>query len=112
MTDNCDGETPEQILIYDDVEPTPELIATSSLMKGGVIIRDQDIPKIWAILRQLHRKFAKTKNLHAPEGFRVVGAVDVEFLVVDDKSREICILQCRPHTVKYQILSEDEEVYF
>jgi hypothetical protein len=77
-------------------------------MKGGVIIRDEDIMRIWDILHLLHRKFApKKSSLVGPEGFQVAPAVDVEFLVLDSAAREFCILQCRPYTVKYQILSTE-----
>lgn len=74
-------------------------------MNGQVIIRDDDIPRLWALLQRLHKKFHQ-KPPTAPEGFEFSPAVDVEFLVLDDVTRDFCILQCRPYTVKYQVKSE------
>jgi hypothetical protein len=92
VTDNCGGETPEQMLIYDDNGPCPELISHSSLMHGKHILSTPDVNHLFHIFTALNKKFVDGSSHNA---------LDVEFLVLKNPQREIVILQSRPFKVHY-----------
>lgn len=101
VTDNCAGTTSEQILVYDDDQPTPEILATSSLSKGQPILYSDEIVNVlFPIFKTLHRKFA-IKKKEVGTGH----AVDIEFLILNNDNRHLIILQCRPCTISYSLVS-------
>lgn len=101
VTDNCAGTTPEQILVYDDDAPTPETLATSSLTNGQPILHSTEIVNIlFPTFKKLHRKFA-IRQKEDGTGH----AVDIEFLILNNESRDLVLLQCRPCTISYSLVS-------
>ena len=100
VTDNCAGTTPEQILVYDDETPTPEIVSPSSLTQGKPILHSEEIiSQLFPTFKRLHRKFA-IKSKESSVGH----AVDIEFLILNNPERHLVILQCRPCTITYQSL--------
>lgn len=101
VTDNCAGTTSEQILVYDDDAPTPEILATSSLTGGAPILHNDEIVNtLFPIFKKLHKKFARRK--------KEIGtghAVDIEFLILNNPTRDLILLQCRPCTISYSLIS-------
>ena len=101
VTDNCAGTTSEQILVYDDDAPTPEILATSSLNGGQPLLRTEEIVDVlFPIFKRLHKKFALRR--------REIGtghAVDIEFLILNNETRDLVLLQCRPCTISYSLVS-------
>lgn len=98
VTDNCAGTTPEQILVYDDDTPTPEILSTSSLTNGQSLLKTTEIvDTLFPIFKKLHKRFAE-KTMEKGTG----KAVDIEFLILNNEQRELVLLQCRPCTVTYQ----------
>jgi len=121
VTDNCEGETPEQILIYNDEIPTPEIISTSSLTKGNLILEHEVlVRKFFPTLRRLHKTFAMPRD-KLPDGTQKrkwnsskspfethntctahsKPAVDVEFLILNNSTKDLCVVQARPYAVHY-----------
>jgi len=103
VTDNSDGITPEQILVWNyrgEVSPVPERIAKSSLSDDW-ILTDEHLKHVGELLRILDKKMAKDDDpmpMQRP-GFLSNRCVDVEFIVL--KSNQIAILQCRPYAMTY-----------
>jgi hypothetical protein len=87
VTDACQGEQPEQVLIYQDRLPGLSLqyLAASSLLEPGEFIIDEDLGARLntVMLRNLHERFRADSN-----------AIDSEFFIL--KNREIVIVQVRP----------------
>jgi hypothetical protein len=98
VTDNCAGTTPEQLLVYDDDTPTPEILSTSSLTNGQPILQSSEIIDVlFPTFKKLHKHFALKKK-EADTG----QAVDIEFLILNNPTRDLVLLQCRPCTITYQ----------
>lgn len=98
VTDNCQGQVAEQILVYDDTDPAPETLATSSLTQGKpILLPDEIIHSLFPAFKALHKAFAVKKKEN-----NLKHAVDIEFLLLNNPERHLVILQCRPTTVTYQ----------
>jgi hypothetical protein len=86
VTDACQGERPEQVLLYRDNLQTLsfQYLASSSLLGPGEFIIDQELGgRLNSLLQDLHTRFREGAN-----------AIDSEFFIL--KNREIVILQVRP----------------
>jgi len=85
VTNGDSGVTAEQVLIYDEGKPVPEVITKSSEVEGS-LITSKEIDKLWPAMKILHTKYAiKPSN-----------CVDVEFIILNNKERDVVLLQCRP----------------
>jgi len=86
VTDGASGLTPEQILVYDEGKPITEVISTSS-ESDTRLMTSKEIAILWPAMKILHKKCV-TKP--------VSNCVDVEFIVLNNKDRDVVLLQCRP----------------
>lgn len=62
---------------------------------GLPLLFDEDVLKLWIVMKDLHAK-QKAKAKKQRQEKKRSNCVDVEFLVLNNPTRDILVLQCRP----------------